>query len=109
MRADLKPAYELIFQFKSGALEGGSITDEQARLVQVLKEDLDVTADEKDTVKLAKLAAIADSYWNQQTQMTIAKYYGAMSQKNSAEAEGIREAFFAKCPSVWYCGIVGDL
>lgn len=109
MRTELRQAYELLAKFKRGALGESEISDEQGRLFEVLKADLDVKTPETNLTELAKLVAIADSYWNHQTQMTIAKYYGALAEGSPGHAKSIRESFFGKCPSVWYREIVGDL
>ena len=110
MPSELKDAYTLIADFKSGALpEGSEITAEQQRLIHLLSKDLQVQSDGLALDQLIQQVARADSVWNKQTMAVIDRFYRLRESGNFAGAESERVAFTGQCPSAWYCGIVNSL
>ncbi len=110
MREEMKTAYALIYEYKSGAIEQGTeVTQEQDRLIRLLATDLDVEVEGLDIGTIISLVARADTRWNQETMAAVCDFHDRREAGSNEEAEDVRSSFLSRCPSVWYCGVLADL
>jgi hypothetical protein len=109
---NLRSAFELLSDFKSGQLEpGAEISDEQVVLLDLLCKDLlpsEIFSLDHLESLIHKMAC-ADSEWNRKCQITIEYFYSLSSVGKIAEADKIKNEFIGSCSSAWYRGIVDSL
>ena len=109
---NLKDAFTLIAEFKRGQMPpGGLINNEQIELLRLLCKDLLPTEKfaEIGLGQLIEKIALADTEWNQKTQLVIDEFYVLRESGKSAEARERQKIFLDKCPSAWYHSIVESL
>ena len=110
MRHDLRAAYSMIREYKDGSIQPGSpMTTDQQRLLQLLAEDLQIKFDPNDVGQVVRLAAEADTYWNQQVMTATVQFYDFSEAGNDTGAAALTKDFITRCPSAWYCGVVASL
>ncbi len=109
---NLRSAFKLLSDFKSGQLEPGTeISDEQVVLLDLLCKDLlpsEIFSLDHLESLIHKMAC-ADSEWNRKCQITIDRFYSLSSVGKIAEADKIKNEFIGSCSSAWYRGIVDGL
>lgn len=110
MRKEVRAAYRLIYDYKSGRMEPGSpITEEQDRLIRLLASDLDVETDGADIATIVSRVALADKRWNHETMAALCDFHDLRAAGSADEAEAVRDRFLSRCPSVWYCAVLADV
>ena len=110
MRDEMRAAYRLIYDYKSGQIEPGSaISEDQRRLIRLLAADLEVETEGVEIGTLVARVARADTRWNHETMAALADLHDLRAAGRSDEAEAIRTRFLGSCPSVWYCAILADV
>lgn len=109
---NLRSAFKLLSDFKSGQFEqGADIDNEQVLLLESLCKDLlpgeVFSLDDLDSL-IYKMAS-TDSEWNKKSQIAIDRFYTLRSMGKITEAHEIKNEFISSCPSSWYREIVGGL
>jgi hypothetical protein len=109
---DLKNAHALIREYKEGNFQPGSeITSSQLQLLEILLLDLmpGEAFDPERIEELLPALAVADTNWNHRSMVAIDEFYAHRSAGRTREAENVRAAFSAQCPSFWYKHILAAL
>lgn len=109
---NLRSAFKLLSDFKSGEFEPGTeISNEQVLLLDSLCKDLlpgEIFSLDDLDVLIHKMAR-ADSEWNKKSQIVIDRFYTLRSMGKIAEAHEVKNEFISICPSFWYREIVEGL
>jgi hypothetical protein len=110
MRDEMRTAYKLIGDFKSGAIAPGeTISEDQDRLLRLLAADLDVPTDGLGIGAIASRVAHADTQWNREAMAAVCEFHDQREAGAAEEAEAVRARFMARCPSVWYSEVLASL
>ena len=110
MRDEVRAAYRLIYDYKSGRIEPGSaISEDQRRLIHLLATDLEVEIEGVEIGTLVGNVARADTRWNHETMAALADFHDLRAAGSADEAEALRTRFLGSCPSAWYRAILADV
>ena len=110
MRDEMRAAYKLIGDYKSGAITPGTtVSDDQDRLLRLLAADLDVPTDGLGIGAIVNRVAHADTQWNCEAMAAVCEFHDHREAGAAEEAEAVRSRFMARCPSVWYREVLASL